>query len=161
MPTISLGDHEYAVVPQRIGYLQKHLGNALGGLGDPDKAAEVAGRNEITGPAYRLLRVFIPQLMPEHEFNGFSTPESFAHGERPDDAADRSPTAPEVADAFSTVFKVNRFDVAKHLGKAIPPELIQSLAKQAIGESISTLLLSSLSTSGESDSTTPSAPSRT
>lgn len=169
---ITLGDHEYPVVPQRIGYLHKKLGDAFSTLGGTDPAVlaegtgmEIleggndlpAGRDELTGGTYRLLKVLIPGLMPEHEFTGFPTQEAFRTGwDAYDEQTDRSPNAAEIVHAFRVALKVNQLDLVRHIGKVVPAELLKTLVRQAVGDSISTLLQSSLSPSGDSGSTTPS-----
>lgn len=162
---------EFPVIPQPLAYLEKHLGDVFGVLGTadtPDDLAEVPpprpgrqGLGEITGPGYDILRVFIPTLMPEHEFRGFPSREAFERGEYDEQTARMAPTIPEIANAFQVVFLVNRIDIVKHLGKVVSPELIQAFVKQAIGDSISELLLNSLSASGGSGSTSATGTPRT
>lgn len=152
--TIQLGDHSYSVVPQRLGRLQHELGQAFTTLGqDTDAVAAASARNDLTGSAWRLLRVFIPGLMPEHEFVGFASEEALDTGTY-DPAADRSPTAAEIEGAFRVALSVNRIDLAKHLGKVIPPQVITGLVREQLGAGISTLLSSSPSVSGDSPPTT-------
>lgn len=172
--TVKLGGHEYIVVDQPLAYLEQELGDvfgALSGVDTPGDLADVAhpdrrpgrsGLGEITGPGYDVLKVFIPELMPEHEFRGYATEEAFrAGGRRSREELRNAPTVPQIVGAFETVFKVNRLDVVKHLGKVIDSDLVAAFLKEAIGDGISQLLLSSLSESGESASTTPSAPPQT
>jgi len=111
--------------------------------------AKRQGFGEVAGPGYDILRVFIPDLMPEHEFRGYTSEEAFVAGVRDREAARLSPTVPQIVTAFEAVFAVNRLDVVKHLGKVVPPALVQSFIKTAIGDSVSELLLSSLSESGD------------
>lgn len=175
---ITLGAHKYAVVAQPIAYLEMELGDVFGKLqsvSSPEDLADVVleqdgtavvdtpaagkqGFGELAGPAYAVLKVFIPDLMPEHEARGYASQEAFDAGIRDREAARLTPTLPQVVDAFAAVFTVNRLDIVKHLGKVIPDGLIEKLLASAIGDSVSTLLLSSLPASGESASTTPSEP---
>lgn len=69
---LPLGDRTYVLVPQRIGYLQKHVGRALSGLTENDlnEGGDILGM--LGTQAYSLLKVFIPDLMPEYEFQGYS-----------------------------------------------------------------------------------------
>lgn len=168
MPTtITLGAHKYTVVAQPLAYLEMELGDVfarLSGVAVPDDLAGVVvdpdgapadkpaarqGFGEIAGPGYDILAVFIPDLMPEHEFRGYASQESFQADLRDRESARLAPTVPQIVDAFDAVFKVNRLDVIKHLGKVIDPKLIQAFMKTAIGDSVSTLLSSSLSQPGE------------
>lgn len=158
--TVTLGAHTYKVVAQPIAYLEMALGDVFGqlaGVKDADGLADLAaddskrgGYDEIAGPGYRVLRVFIPDLMDEHEFRGFASPEAFAAGVRDIESARLSATLPQVVDAFTVIFRVNRLDVIRHLGKVLDPELIQLAIREAIGDSLSTLFSSALSASGAS-----------
>lgn len=160
--TITLGAHSYKVVAQPLAYLEMALGDVFGTLSTvsgaedlatvsvtADKPAARQGFGEIAGPGYDILNVFIPDLMPEHEFRGFASEEAFAGNVRDLETARLAPTVPQIVDAFETVFKVNRLDVIQHLGKVIDPKLIQAFMKTAIGDSVSGLLSSSPSGSGE------------
>lgn len=168
---ITLGGHTYTVVAQPLAYLEMELGDVFGqlnGVKKPDDLAGVAvgevieqdgtpadtppgrqGFGEIAGPGYDILRVFIPDLMPEHEFRGYVSEDAFAAGLRDKGAMRLAPTIPQIVDAFETVFRINRLDVVKHLGKVVPRTLIEGFMKEAIGDSISQLLSSSLPASGE------------
>ncbi len=152
--TVRLGDHEYVVVPQRIGRLQHELGETFATLGQDAETPEGSGRNDLTGSAWRLLRVFVPGLMPEHEFVGFASQNALDSGEY-DASADRSPNPEEIETAVRAVLTVNRIDLVKHLGKVIPPQVITGLVREQLGAGISTLLSSSPSVSGDSPPTTP------
>ncbi len=168
---ITLGAHEYTVVAQPLGYLEVELGDVFGGLGRVSGAKDLAdvviergedgtttttsaparsGFGEIAGPGYDILRVFIPDLMPEHEFRGFASEEAMAAGVRDRGAARLTPTVPQIAGAFETIVRVNRLDVVKHLGKIISPTLLQTFLKQAVGEQVSQLFSSSLQAPGAS-----------
>jgi hypothetical protein len=70
---VKLGDKDYFVTPQPIGYLRARLGAALGGLADMDMTAETI-LDVLGGRAYAIMSVFIPELMPEWEF--FRIPDS-------------------------------------------------------------------------------------
>ncbi len=159
-PEIELGSHRYTIVAQPLAYLEMELGDVFGQLqgvtapGDltdvvvkPGRASQIG---QIAGPGYEILRVFIPDLMAEHEFRGFTSEEAFAAGVRDKQSARLAPTIPQIVGAFEMVFAVNRLDVVKHLGNVVPPTLIQGFLKEAIGDSISQLLSSSLLQSGES-----------
>ncbi len=165
---ITIGAHEYTVVAQPLAYLEMELGDVFAGLSGVDKPADLAdvvtenatstdtpaarqGFGEVAGPGYDILKVFIPDLMPEYEFRGFASEDAFANGVRDRAAARCAPTVPQVVEAFEVIFKVNRLDVVKHLGKVIPKGLVEKFLKQAIGDSVSALLLSSLPEPGASD----------
>lgn len=103
--TVTLGDHEYVVVPQRVGYLFNGLGSDLETLfavaGDETTAASVLGK-----PAHGLLAKLIPGFMEEHEFMGFGSAEAYEAGEYVPDA-DSSPTPAEVFEAVKAVATIS------------------------------------------------------
>lgn len=155
---VRLGDHEYTVVAQRIGRIQHELAGALTDLGATgvDAVADLmSGRNDVVEGGWRMLQVFVPDLMPEHEFAGFASVEDFRDANYVA-AADRSPTADEIWTAGEAILSVNRLDEVKRLGKLVPPDLIRGLLQKAIGDSISSGLQTSPATSGDSVSTTSS-----
>lgn len=121
--TVTLGDTQYEVIPQRIGWLRSRLGVALGQLSnlqlDSDNVVGMLGAR-----VYSVLQVFIPDLMEEWEFQGFPTREAMEKDEYDPDY-DRSPTASQIKEAFAAATKVNEIDLLKHLGKLIGPEVIR------------------------------------
>ena len=148
-PVVRLGDAEYTVFPQRFGRIKKQLGSEFGDLSDLafESLADFIGQG--LDRAHRVLRVFIPDLMPVREFCGYATEEAYNDPEA-DEADDVGPTFPEVVDAFDTVMKVNRFDLFKQLGNVVSPELIRAYLNQMVAENLSRTrtLESSSSTSG-------------
>jgi hypothetical protein len=126
-PHVTLGEHTYHVYPQRHAYLANKLGKHAGGLlqltddmsSVDDFVAAVGDR------AWQLLKVFIPQLMPEYEFRGYATAEAMEAREY-NEEYDRSPSVPEIETAFTTVIQANRLDLAKHLGKVVDLGMIRS-----------------------------------
>lgn len=64
--TVQLGDTEYRLQPQRVGRIVRKL-RLLGEVFDPRTPPD-----EITGGAYEALKVFIPDLAPEHELAGYT-----------------------------------------------------------------------------------------
>lgn len=121
--TVTLGDVEYDVVPQRIGWLRSRLGIALGSLGDLKLDSDnVIGA--LGSRVYGVLRVFIPDVMEEWEFHGFPTKVAWEKDEYDPDY-DKSPTPSQIKDAFAAATKVNEIDLLKHLGKLIGPDVIR------------------------------------
>ncbi len=163
---ITLGAHKYRVEEQPAPYLEMELvefAEKVRGVKTADDLAGIVieqdgtpadmprarqGFGQIAGPAYDVLRVFIPDLMPEWEFRGFASQEAFDAGLRDKTAARLGPTFPQIKRAFEAAFLINELDVLKHLGKVIPPDLIQAFAKQAIGDSVSELFSNALSAPG-------------
>src|SRR5690348_6939524 len=70
-PEVTLGDHTYKVVPQRVARVARAVPRALVGIGETTSASVL--ELFVVG-GWRLLREFIPDLMPEHEFRGYSEP---------------------------------------------------------------------------------------
>lgn len=164
---ITLGAHTYTVEEQPMPYLEmefEEFAQRFQGVSSPEDLADVvvmqdgspadvpAGRKgfgQIAGPGYDVLRVFIPDLMPEWEFRGYASEAAFQAGVRDRETARLGATVPQIKRAFEAVFLVNELDVLKHLGKVVPAELIQAFAKKAVGDSVSELLSSSLLPFGE------------
>ena len=132
---VTLGDVTYTIVPQRIGYLRSQPGdNLLDILGDK---------------LYGVLKVFIPDLMSEWEFQGYATKEALDEGKY-DEQYDKSPSATQVRRAFASVAEVNEIDLLRHLGKLIGPDLIRSWLAGALADSMQENLSKLPPTSGES-----------
>lgn len=134
MPKVTLGEHEYSVQGQPIGYLLHELGGRFGGLLEQELEG-VSGAAVVPAQAHGILRVFIPSLMPLHEFLGYRSAEAMEAGEY-DRAADRSPNPQQVIDAFKAASKANGGELLRHLKALVGPEMIQkfvavTMAKQA------------------------------
>lgn len=158
---IALGGHSYHVVPQRVGRLKKKLGHQLGDL----TSVMTAEGNILDAgleKAHALLEVFIPDLMPLHEFCGYSS-ESAYNDPEAEEADDVGPSFPEIVVAYEKVIEVNRFDLFKHLGNVISPALIRSVIQQEVGRTMMAggTTPSSLSTSVTPGLDTPSTTSGT
>lgn len=79
--TIQLGDQSYHVVPQRIGYLRRRFAEFIRSAGKLDAdASDVIG--VLGDQAHSALRIFIPNLMPEHEFLGYGSAEALEASRR-------------------------------------------------------------------------------
>jgi hypothetical protein len=148
---VTLGDHTYTIVPQRIGYLRSRLGTVFAGIVD----LEVSNANLLTvlgDKIYVLLQVFIPDLMPEWEFHGYPTREAM-EAEDYKEEYDHSPSPTEIREALTAGSAVNEIDLLKHLGKLIGPDLIRSWVAGAVADSMQATSQSSSLTSGESNGT--------
>jgi hypothetical protein len=146
---VALGEHEYHVYAQRIGYLENKLGRwinefAEGGF-DGANVMALVGDN-----AHTLLGVFIPRLMPLHEFRGYRTEDAMANGDY-DPEGDGSPTVDQIVTAFEVAVRVNRFDLFKHMRSLVDPQMLRDLANQQIAEAV----LRGTSSPTESSTTTP------
>lgn len=160
---VQLGDHPYPVYAQRIGYLENKLGRWLNRLMSSSLADDGAAVVDLLGDnVYTVLKVFYPQLMPEHEFRGYSSQDAYERKEY-EPEADRSPSVPELEAAFVAAFKANRFDLGKHLGKLVDPELIRATINARVARTVtsgpSSLTDFSPTTGEPSDSmTSPTTP---
>src|SRR5262245_991879 len=150
--TVVLGDYEYTVVPQRIGYLRSQFGVALQGLDTQDLATHNI-LEFLGGRVYAVLKVFIPDLMPEHEFLGFATREAM-QAEDYNPEYDHSPSATQVKLALGRSAEVNEIDLLKHLGKLIGPDLLQTWVQTMMIDSMKASLQTSVEPSGDGPTTT-------
>ena len=150
---VELGAHIYEVVPQPLPYLKRRLGTALQALGDAD-AGNMA--ELLTDRAYEVLEIFLPDIMPRHEWEGFATEEAMAADDFDAATARRvAPTGPQVRTAFAVCLKANGLDVYKHLGRFVDPTLVRALVTKALTDSLTSSSSSSPSPSSASASTTP------
>jgi hypothetical protein len=149
---IRLGDYEYDVVPQRIGYLRSRFGVALAGLDTSDLSS--SNVMEFLGDrVHAVLSVFIPDLMPAWEFKGFPTREAMEQDDYDPDY-DKSPSASQIKTALLRAAEVNEIDLLKHLGKLIGPDLIRTWAQTVMIDSMKANLSSSAPTNGDGAGTT-------
>lgn len=160
MEKVTLGDHEVDVYPQRHAYLTNKLASFFGELvqtdTDVDDAAAVV---KLLGDrTYDLLGVVLPQYTkrcPRWEFAGYGSQEAFDNREY-DERQDKSPSFPEMVNAFETAARVNRFDVLKVLGKVIEPKMMKAWINSKIAEAISSDSASSPATRAGSPASTSS-----
>lgn len=159
---VKLGHGHYSVVPQPLPLLKHELGPLLGKLADSDLEAGNIG-DALTGGFHSLLRVFIPDLMPLHEWEGYATRESFDAEEFDAATARRlAPTTIEVKFAVKVCAKVNGIDLWNSLGSVLDPTVLSRWADDLRGIIVSQMrsrLESSTSSSSEgsgSPSTTSS-----
>lgn len=121
--TVELGTHTYKITPQRIGYLLNRLGPQLQEVLE----AEIDG---VDGPAmlgakaHGVLAVFIPDLMPLHEFLGYGSEAAMLAKEYVEEN-DKSPDPLEVEAAFEAASKANGGEVLAHLKALLGPDLTQ------------------------------------
>jgi hypothetical protein len=159
---VTLGERSYAMLPQPIGYLRSQFGVALGNVENIDiDASNIL--NLLVERGYGLLKVFIPDLMPEWEFNGYATRESWEAGEY-DMEYDKSPTTKQIRRAFTAAVELNEIDILKHLGKVIGPDLVKGLVVEALQKSIAASEKSAMLSAQSTQPSTPessSTPSQT
>jgi hypothetical protein len=144
---VTLGAHEYEVCPQKIGYLINRLGPRLQEALEAEVDG-VEGAALIGAKAHDVLKAFIPDLMPVHEFLGYASDEAMRAGNY-SEATDLSPEPLQIKDAFKAASDVNGGEVLGHLKALLGPTLTQR-AVAAITAAVS-----------ESARSTTSAPSPT
>jgi len=126
---VELGQHKYLVLPQKIGYLMNKLGPRL----QEALEAEIGGVDgvKLVGvKAHDVLSVFIPGLMPAHEFLGYANDEAL-RADSYDEDADQSPTAPQIEAAFAAAKDVNGGAVLDHL-KALIGAMDEQMKQRAL-----------------------------
>jgi hypothetical protein len=158
VPHAKLGEHSYAIYAQKVGYLENRLKRWTGKLADAaSQTQETSSIVALLGDhAYDVLSIFIPRIMPEHEFRGFASADAMQAYSDGDDSAyepdkDGSPSVPEIVEAFKLVMQVNRFDLFGHLGKLVGDEMRQALVA---------LILTKM-TEGSTGTSSPTASSTT
>lgn len=165
--TVTLGDHEVDVYPQRHAYLTNKLAAFFRELVETDTDInDAAGVVTLLGDrAYDLLGVVLPQYTkrcPLYEFRGYSSESAMEEGLY-DERSDKSPSFPEMVGAFETAASVNRFDVFAVLGKVIDPKLLKTWINSKVAEAISTASVSlpAAKDGAASTSSGPSSPTST
>ena len=156
-PHVQLGDHTYPVYPQRVGYLR----NRLAKFADRLQGGVEAGVIEwLASQGYEVVRIFIPKLMPRHEFEGFESQEAMEAGDYDEDK-DRSPDFPQIVNAVRVASSVNNLDLFSHLGKLVDAETRSALVAMALTRSMASTGDSSVIESSATTADTPSTPSGT
>lgn len=156
---VALGQHEYTVHPQRHAYLRHRLGGELEGLAEVEAVADGNLLDQVIEKAYEFLSVFIPDLMPQWEFEGYGSPSAFEAREY-DEAADRSPSPDQIIGAFEMALRVNRLDLVKHLKTWIGEDYLRAQIQMALGTMTQKALASS-ETSALENGESPSPSSTT
>lgn len=164
MREITLGAHEVPVYAQRHAYLTNSLSKffrqltSMGTdltLDSPEDLVPMLGEQ-----AYDLLAIVLPtygKRVPRYEFAGYASQEAMDNGDY-DEAEDKSPSFPEIMDAFKAAAAENRFDVLSTIAKVVDPKLLKQLISTQIAIAISNASASLPSTS---DGSTPSTSSGT
>lgn len=150
---VILGDRTYEMWPQQIGHLRSGLGVALGNIAD----LELTGGNVINmlgEKVHATLKVFIPDLVSEWEFQGFATKEALEKDDY-NPEYDNSPTPGQIKEAFQVASRLNEVDLLKHLGKLIGPDLIRPYIAGLMAESLEARKTTSSQSSLSESSATP------
>lgn len=159
--TVRLGDKTYEVVAQRKARLRRRLPQAFSlDQASLDAEAGWSGLLDLLDKnSYSLLKVFIPDIMPEWEFNGFSS-EADWKADRYQEDADHSPTWPQVTEAARICAEINGLDLVKHLKNLVSPELIRAFLTSQVADFLTETSpsLSATSTPDTPSTTTTTSP---
>lgn len=139
-PHAQLGDKSLPVYPQPWRRIVKRLGRVLDALQaasteDGFEAEQFVG--SLQGRLYETLVTFLPKLpefVPEYEFNGYESPVAWTE-DRYDEDKDKSPSLPQIIDAFDLIVEVNggkRFLAL--LGRVFDPKMLRAEASLALSE---------------------------
>jgi hypothetical protein len=113
----------HAYLTNRLGKFIDVMASQADGLDSISSAVSVMGDS-----AYDVLCALIPNLskrVPKWEFAGYGSAEAYEQGEY-DENEDKSPTFPEIVEAFEIAVRVNRFDVFKALGSLVDPKMLKA-----------------------------------
>jgi hypothetical protein len=156
--TVTLGPHEYRVVPQRLGRIERKLTAVLSAFGSGD-AEEAAGVDPEL--LHEALAVFIPDVMPLWEFRGrMSADDDGSAVYEPE--RDHSPTVPEIISAIEAIFTVNGGDrLARFFGKFVDAKVLETFITSQLASWASEGSQNRLPTNGGSPQTISTMPAPT
>lgn len=158
---VQIAGERYEVLPQRIGRLRRKLtliATAFSAMGEEgtEGAIDSAGTQ-----LHELIRVFVPDFMPEYQFEGYAS-ETAREQDQYDEQADRSPSLPELIELFEAVYQVNGAERLMRLvtGVVDPKVVRQIIRNEMVNWSLrrsdaSPTLPSPNGESGSTPSTTP------
>ncbi len=131
---VKLGSQEYTIVPQPHAVLFRKFPQVLaevrdGGLTQENITSGPDIINVLGDRIHGVLKIFIPDLMPFHEFQGFPSQEALDE-DRFDEAyaVQHAPTIPEIMEAFDQAINVNGGKRLKDLlGNVLGPDLSRAV----------------------------------
>lgn len=110
---------------------------------------------------WEFLRIFVPDLAPDWELNGFASATA-AEQDQYDDEADRSPTLPQLLDAFQSIYRINGAERLVRLGKSlVGPGFLEALTRNELKTRSLERSQKSRSQSGDTALTTSGTPDPT
>lgn len=132
----------FHVVPQRHAKVLRRLMGKDGVFASFEEFASLAGDDEsgtdldkflhaIGGKLYDTLLIFIPDLMPRWEFEGYGSEGHFERDEYVEEL-DRSPSSPQIQTAFETIIQVNGLKWVRKLSAFFDPKLLRAEANSAL-----------------------------
>lgn len=155
---LQLGPNTYEVGAQPIPIVKHALADYFARL----TASDIDVENFLefaTGKAHELLSIFIPDLMPLYEWEGYLSADAMARGEFDPDVARRvAPDGQQVHHALVVCFKVNKLDIHKLLGKIVDPTVLREWVTRQVRDYLSRTSLSELSEPAPTPSTISSPP---
>lgn len=156
--SIRLGSHIYEVVPQPLPLLKRDLADLFDGIAaGGDITADNIGEY-VTGSMRDILGVFLPDIMPLHEWEGYPTKAAMEGNLLDRDwAREHAPTGPQVRLAITVCFKSNGLDAWKLLGKLVDPTLLKSWITRQVAGFLSQPSVSESSPPAPTASTTSSS----
>lgn len=138
---IKLGAREYTLVPQPVAVILRKLPLLAQGTESLGEMAEnISSMEMLVGllgdKVYDALRLFIPELAPNHELLGFSTRAAMEADEFDEEfAKQHSPTTPQIFQAFDVAMLVNGGTRLKDvLGNVLGPELIRAMRSFVVAQ---------------------------
>jgi hypothetical protein len=139
---IKLGAREYTLVPQPIAVVLRKLPLLAQGTQDLGEMGVegISSMEVLVGllgdKVYDALRLFIPELAPNHELLGFSTRAAMDADEFDEEfAKQHSPTSPQIFQAFDVAMLVNGGTRLKDvLGNVLGPELIKAMRSFVVAQ---------------------------
>lgn len=159
---VTLGDVTVPVYPQRHAYLANRIGPAITqaiSRGEGLTADMFAG--QAAEAAYDALSALIPNLaarMPRYQFCGYGSKAAYDEDHYVEED-DKSPSLPEIIDAFKVGIRVNGLDEVAKLGKVLDTRLLKAMLNKAVADTITST--SSPSASGASESMSSGVPTPT
>lgn len=155
---VRLGAHTYEIHPQPLPYLRHHLGSLFEQL-ETDGVEDAEDLlSFVSGKFYETLKVFIPDLMPRHEWEGYESEVAFEGGLYSDEWARKAPDGQQVRRALTVCFEVSGLDVWKTFGKLLDPTLLRATVTRYVAGFLSSNLQSASSPQAPTPSTTSSFP---
>jgi hypothetical protein len=131
---VPIGNQVYTLVPQKLGRLRSQLPiqfRSLESLADLEVSSFDGFVGQSLERAHGILKVFIPDLMPVHEFCGFSTEQAYEANEYHEES-DHGPDLPQIRFAFEEAMRVNALDLFKHLKNVFGPDLLRAVLQEQV-----------------------------
>jgi hypothetical protein len=126
---VHIGRFIYEIVEQPLPLIEVALGEWFATLTESGGDVESLSLGSfVTSKAYNLLKAFIPELMPFHEFRGYASAAALAASEpRDPETARNAPTGKQVRKALSAGFRINGIDIWNDVTKLLDPTVAQTI----------------------------------